>query len=156
MRMTTGIVRHGIVELDDKDLPDGTPVTVIVREGEETFRTVTRGGSEAARGDRPSGTRRVRGRLGTSAGASPEEVSKPRPLRISRAAGRSITLALDKAFEQITRHGGIGGRALNTRTPGVRRIHLSKVNYYLYYRLSGEVVEVLDLWHTSRGSDPGL
>ena len=37
MRMTTGIVRHGIVELDDKDLPDGTPVTVIVREGEETF-----------------------------------------------------------------------------------------------------------------------
>ena len=37
MRMTTGIVRHGMVELDDKDLPDGTPVTVIVREGEETF-----------------------------------------------------------------------------------------------------------------------
>ena len=35
--MTTGIVRRGVVELDDKDLPDGTPVTVIVREREETF-----------------------------------------------------------------------------------------------------------------------
>jgi len=36
MRMTTGIVRKGKVELDN-DLPDGTPVAVIVREGEETF-----------------------------------------------------------------------------------------------------------------------
>lgn len=38
MRITSGIVRRGTVELDDdRDLPDGTPVTVIVREGDETF-----------------------------------------------------------------------------------------------------------------------
>ena len=38
MRLTTGIVRRGTVELDDdKDLPDGTPVTVIAPEGDETF-----------------------------------------------------------------------------------------------------------------------
>jgi hypothetical protein len=38
MRLTTGIVRRGTVELDDdKDLPDGTPVMVIAQEGDETF-----------------------------------------------------------------------------------------------------------------------
>lgn len=37
MRVTTGIVRRGKVELDDNDLPDGTPVAVIVRDSQETF-----------------------------------------------------------------------------------------------------------------------
>ncbi len=37
MRVTTGIIRRGIVELDDKDLPDGTPVTVLVPEGKDAF-----------------------------------------------------------------------------------------------------------------------
>ncbi len=37
MRVTTGIVRRGTVELDDKDLPDGTAVTVLVPEREDAF-----------------------------------------------------------------------------------------------------------------------
>ncbi len=38
MRLTTGIVRRGTVELDDdKDLPEGTPVMVIAQESDETF-----------------------------------------------------------------------------------------------------------------------
>lgn len=37
MRMITGIVRRGAVELDDKELPDGTPVVVIPQESDETF-----------------------------------------------------------------------------------------------------------------------
>ena len=37
MRVTTGIIRRGTVELDDKDLPDGTPVTVLVPEGNDAF-----------------------------------------------------------------------------------------------------------------------
>ena len=37
MRMTTGTVRRGRVELDDDDLPEGTKVTVLAHEGDETF-----------------------------------------------------------------------------------------------------------------------
>ena len=38
MRVMTGIVRHGTVELDVKDVPDGTAVTVLVPgQADETF-----------------------------------------------------------------------------------------------------------------------
>ena len=37
MRVTTGIVRRGTVELDEKDLPDGTTVTVLVPERQDAF-----------------------------------------------------------------------------------------------------------------------
>jgi hypothetical protein len=37
MRVTTGTVRRGKVELDEEDLPDGTTVTVLIPEGEDTF-----------------------------------------------------------------------------------------------------------------------
>ena len=37
MRVTTGIVRRGTVELDDKDLPDGTKVVVVPQESDDTF-----------------------------------------------------------------------------------------------------------------------
>lgn len=37
MRLATGTVRRGTVELDDKDLPEGTIVTVLAPEGDETF-----------------------------------------------------------------------------------------------------------------------
>lgn len=40
--------------------------------------------------------------------------------------------------------------------PGTRRIHLSRVNYFVYYRHHPEshVVEILALWHVRRGSGP--
>lgn len=37
MRVTTGTIRKGKVELEEKDLPEGTTVTVLVPEGDETF-----------------------------------------------------------------------------------------------------------------------
>jgi hypothetical protein len=37
MIITTGRVRSGKIEFDDDALPEGTKVTVLAREGEETF-----------------------------------------------------------------------------------------------------------------------
>jgi hypothetical protein len=37
MIITTGRVHSGGIEIDDAALPDGTKVTVLAREGEETF-----------------------------------------------------------------------------------------------------------------------
>ena len=37
MIITTGRVRRGKIEIDDTALPEGTKVTVLASEGEETF-----------------------------------------------------------------------------------------------------------------------
>ncbi|MBI4556515.1 MAG: hypothetical protein HY706_02945 [Candidatus Hydrogenedentes bacterium] len=37
MLITTGRVRHGTIELDDQSLPEGTIVTVLSAEGNESF-----------------------------------------------------------------------------------------------------------------------
>lgn len=98
------------------------------------------------------------------------------PLQITRRAAREIRAAsewwdenrpaapeafreaLDKAFDLICTQPNIGTVATNVKLPGVRRILLSKVRYYLYYRLKSKphAVEVVAIWHTSRYPDLNL
>ena len=63
---------------------------------------------------------------------------------------------LAEAFALLISQPAIGAPALNARTRGVRRVHLARVHYYLYYRVRGEQIEVIALWHTSRGSPPSV
>lgn len=74
------------------------------------------------------------------------------------AAPEAFREALEKALQLISTQPNIGAVATNVRVPGTRRILLSRVRYYLYYRVKSKpkVVEVLTLWHTSRYPDPGL
>ena len=37
MLITTAKVNNGVIQIDSKDLPDGTTVTLLAREGDETF-----------------------------------------------------------------------------------------------------------------------
>ncbi|HUE82222.1 MAG TPA: hypothetical protein VMM84_08910 [Pyrinomonadaceae bacterium] len=37
MLITTGKVNNGVIQIDSEDLPDGTTVTLLAREGDETF-----------------------------------------------------------------------------------------------------------------------
>ena len=103
-------------------------------------------------------------------------MSKPRPVRVTGSAARAIAEAaawwtanrpkapeafadeIERALQVIAMHPGIGARATNVRLAGVRRIHLARVRYHLYYRVTEapEVIEVLALWHTSRGSSPPI
>ena len=48
----------------------------------------------------------------------------------------------------------VGARALNTKLSGVRRLHLIRVRYHIYYRVRRSTVEVLAFWHSSRGIAP--
>jgi plasmid stabilization system protein ParE len=61
---------------------------------------------------------------------------------------------LAAAFTLLISQPAIGAPALNAKTRGVRRVHLARVHYYLYYRVRGEQIEVLAFWHTSRGTPP--
>ncbi len=37
MLITTGKVNNGVIHIDSNDLPDGTTVTLLAHEGDETF-----------------------------------------------------------------------------------------------------------------------
>lgn len=63
---------------------------------------------------------------------------------------------LAEAFSLLSVEPGIGAPASNVRAQGVRRLHVARIHYFLYYRVRSGEVQVLALWHTSRGSGPAL
>ena len=102
-------------------------------------------------------------------------MSSPLPVRVVNTAAKAIVEAsrwwqtnrsdspelfaidLENGFRLNSAHPGIGALAVNARLEGVRRVHLARVHYHLYYRVTIEpAIEVLALWHTSRGSTPKL
>jgi plasmid stabilization system protein ParE len=65
---------------------------------------------------------------------------------------------LTRALDLVASEPAIGAKARNAKLPGLRPIHLARIRYYLYYRVrsSPATLEVLALWHSSRGSGPQL
>lgn len=66
---------------------------------------------------------------------------------------------LERAVQLIALQPEIGATARNTKLAGVRRVLLSRVRYHLCYRIVDgppRSIEVLSLWHTSRGEDPAV
>lgn len=98
------------------------------------------------------------------------------PIKVTRRAARDIEEAVKcwdanrpaapgairdevrRAFSLIALQPGVGAQALNATLSGVRRIHMSRVHYFLYYRVRSdpERIDILAFWHTSRGSGPGV
>jgi ParE toxin of type II toxin-antitoxin system, parDE len=75
-----------------------------------------------------------------------------------KAAPNAVREELDHAFTLIASQPFIGGRADNVKLEGVRRIFLSIIKQYLYYKplTDPERVQVVALWHTRRGSGPPI
>ena len=63
---------------------------------------------------------------------------------------------LSEAFSLLCVEPGIGVPVTNARNPEMRRLHLARIHYFFYYRVRGEEVQVLRIWHTSRGSGTDL
>jgi plasmid stabilization system protein ParE len=74
------------------------------------------------------------------------------------AAPAAVQDELTRAFNLILNQPQIGPPALDVDLPDVRRIHLSRIKHYLYYRvLEVEgVIEVLAVWSDSRGESPPI
>lgn len=66
--------------------------------------------------------------------------------------------ALEQAFELLSHQPFMGTRSRNAKLSDVRRLHLRRVRYHLYYRVveSQARVEILALWHTTRGAPPPM
>jgi plasmid stabilization system protein ParE len=74
------------------------------------------------------------------------------------AAPNAIREELERASWLIAVQPGVGAVARNVSLAGVRRLHLVRIRYHLYYRVmtNPDRVEVLGFWHSSRGSAPPL
>ena len=79
--------------------------------------------------------------------------------RINRPkAPQAIREDLERASTLIRIQPEIGTRARNVALTGVRRLHLARIRYDLYYRLAEAQtrVEILAFWHSSRGGNPPI
>ena len=79
--------------------------------------------------------------------------------RINRPkAPQAIREDLERASTLIRIQPEIGTRARNLALSGVRRLHLARIRYDLYYRLAEaqKRVEILAFWHSSRGGNPPI
>jgi len=70
------------------------------------------------------------------------------------AAPDTIGEELDRILDLLRVQPAIGTLARRATLSGVRRVTLSRVRYYVYYRVVGDALQVLAFWHTSRGSGP--
>jgi plasmid stabilization system protein ParE len=70
------------------------------------------------------------------------------PDAIAKDVGESLAL--------LAEHPGIGAKYEGSRLHGTRRLLLGRIRYFVYYRVEGETIEVLALWHASRGEQPSF
>lgn len=65
---------------------------------------------------------------------------------------------LERASSLIAVQPQVGARARNVALPGVRRLHLARIRYDLYYRQvdAPKRLEILAFWHASRGRIPPI
>jgi plasmid stabilization system protein ParE len=63
-----------------------------------------------------------------------------------------------RGFELASTFPSAGEPVSHPSIAGIRRILLSRIRYHLYYYTpqESEAVEILALWHTSRGTPPKL
>jgi plasmid stabilization system protein ParE len=70
------------------------------------------------------------------------------------SAPDAIRDELDRILEVLRLQPAIGTIARRAALSGVRRVSLTRVRYFLYYRVSDDALQVLAFWHASRGSEP--
>lgn len=74
------------------------------------------------------------------------------------AAPNAVREELQRVLRLITLTPLVGHRATDVHLENVRRIHISRIWYYLYYRVTAhpERIEILALWSDRRGEAPPI
>ena len=72
------------------------------------------------------------------------------------AAPGAIAADFGESVALLAEQPGIGAKYEGARTPGVRRLFLSRVSYFVYYKAEGGFLHVLAFWHSSRENQPVL
>ena len=72
------------------------------------------------------------------------------------AAPGAIGADFGEAVALLAEQPGIGAKYEGARAPGVRRLFLGRVGYFIYYKVEDGTLQVLALWHSSRDHQPAL
>jgi plasmid stabilization system protein ParE len=67
---------------------------------------------------------------------------------LARIFGEAVALLAEQP--------AIGAKYEGARVPGVRRLFLGRVGYFIYYKAENDTLHVLALWHASREHQPAL
>ncbi|MGH8478624.1 MAG: type II toxin-antitoxin system RelE/ParE family toxin [Gammaproteobacteria bacterium] len=68
----------------------------------------------------------------------------------------AVRADIGEALALLANQPGIGVPVPNTKTSGVRRLLVGRIRFYIDYRVTIDTVEVLAVWHASRGTGPSL
>lgn len=68
----------------------------------------------------------------------------------------AVRTDIGEALALLAQQPGIGAAYEGARTKGVRRLLVGRIRYFIYYRVTPETLEVLTVWHVSRGKQPSL
>lgn len=72
------------------------------------------------------------------------------------AARGAVRKDVEDGVRVLIEQPGIGIKVETGRAPQVRRLLLDRTKYHLYYRVRGDALEVLSLWHSSRERGPSV
>ena len=72
------------------------------------------------------------------------------------AAPGAVRIDIGEALVLLARQPGFGTAYEGARTKGVRRLLIGRIRYFIYYRVTPEALELLAVWHVSRGKQPAL
>ena len=70
------------------------------------------------------------------------------PGAVAKDVGETVALLAEQP--------GVGSEYDGARTPGVKRLYLGRIGYFIYYREVSGSLEVLALWHAGREKQPTL
>lgn len=72
------------------------------------------------------------------------------------AAPGAVRNDLAAVFSLLVEQPGVGSEVTEASSPGVRRFHVDRIRYWVYYRVRGKRLEVVSVWHSSRGFGPAI
>lgn len=72
------------------------------------------------------------------------------------AAPGAVRKDIEAALALLVEEPGIGTKVETARMDMVRRLYLTRVRYFLYYRVRGKFLEVVAFWHSSRETGPTI
>jgi len=72
------------------------------------------------------------------------------------AAPGAVRTDIGEALALLAQQPGIGTAYEGARTKGVRRLLVGRIRYFVYYHVTPDTLEVLAVWHVSRGKQPSL
>ena len=72
------------------------------------------------------------------------------------AALGAVRKDVEAVLALLVEEPGMGTKVETARPDTVRRLYLTRIQYFVYYRVRGKFLEIVAFWHSSRETGPSL